>query len=356
MAEIVLNKQHPYYQDDINYVLSTKGIETLRGKRVLITGATGLIGVHLTDVLMCLGDVKVIAVGRNKGKARERLGEYFEHPDFSFLEQDVLDPFPEELSADIVIPLASNTHPLAYSRYPVETVLINVRGAENALSLALKSGATVLYPSTVEVYGGSDGKESFSETDTGRLNLATSRSCYTESKRVCEALCQSYLSEYGVESKIVRLPRVFGPTMLESDTKASSQFIIKCLLREDVVLKSKGEQYFSYCYVSDAVAAMLFILLHGKTGEAYNVSSGECDIHLRDFAQICAEFNERQVQFDFPSITEARGYSIADRAILDSSKVNALGFTTKYGIKEAIFRTMTVLGGVSSSFIYGKEL
>ena len=108
--------------------------------------------------------------------------------------------------------------------------------------------------------------------------------------------------------------------------------------------------------MSDAVAAMLFILLHGKTGEAYNVSSGECDIHLRDFAQICAEFNERQVQFDFPSITEARGYSIADRAILDSSKVNALGFTTKYGIKEAIFRTMTVLGGVSSSFIYGKEL
>ncbi len=343
MAEIVLNKQHPCYQDDINYVLSTKGIEALRGKRVLITGATGLIGVHLIDVLMRLGDVKVIAVGRNKEKVKERLGEYFKHPDFSFLEQDVLNPYPEELKVDIIIPLASNTHPLAYSRYPVETVLINVKGAEHALSLARRSGAVVLYPSTVEIYGGSDGRESFSETDTGKLNLATSRSCYTESKRVSEALCQSYLAEYGVESRIVRLPRVFGPTMLGSDTKASSQFIIKSLLREDVVLKSKGDQFFSYCYVSDAVAAMLYILLHGKTGEAYNVSSSECDIHLRDFAGICAEFNGRHVEFDLPSAAESRGYSIADRAILDSGKLKALGFTPKYGIKEAIERTIAIL-------------
>ena len=344
MAEIVLNKQHPFYQADIDYVLSTKGIDALKEKRILITGATGLIGVHLIDVLMRLGQVRVIAVGRNKEKARERLGEYFEHPDFTFLEQDVMDPFPEELTADIIIPLASNTHPLAYSKYPVETVLINVKGAENALSLAKQNGATVLYPSTVEVYGSSDGKDSFSEADTGRLNLATSRACYTESKRVSEALCQSYLSEYGVESKIVRLPRVFGPTMLGSDTKASSQFIIKSLRGEDVVLKSKGEQYFSYCYVSDAVAAMLFVLLHGETGEAYNVSNSSCDIRLRDFAKICAEFNGKQVEFYLPSVTESRGYSIADRAILDSSKLNELGFTPKFGIKEAIERTIAILG------------
>ena len=343
MAEIVLNKQHPYYHDDINYVLSTKGIEALQGKRVLITGATGLIGVHLTDVLMRLGGVKITAVGRNKEKAKGRLGEYFGHPGFSFLEQDVRDPFPEGLGVDIIIPLASNTHPLAYSRYPVETTLINVRGAENALSLAQKSGARVLYPSTVEIYGSLDGKESFSETDTGRLNLTTSRACYTESKRVSEALCQSYLAEYGVETKIVRLPRVFGPTMLGSDTKASSQFIIKSLHQEDVVLKSKGDQFFSYCYVSDAVAAMLYILLHGKTGEAYNVSSSECDIRLRDFARICAEFNGRHVEFDLPSATESRGYSIADKAILDSGKLKALGFKPKYGIKEAIERTIAVL-------------
>ena len=343
MAEIVLNKQHPFYQADIDYVLSIKGIDALKGKRVLITGATGLIGVHLIDVLMRLGQVRVIAVGRNKEKARERLGEYFEHPDFTFLEQDVMDSFPEELTADIIIPLASNTHPLAYSKYPVETVLINVKGAENALTLAQKNGATVLYPSTVEVYGSSDGKESFSESDTGRLNLATSRACYTESKRVSEALCQSYLSEYGVESKIIRLPRVFGPTMLGADTKASSQFIIKSLRGENVVLKSKGDQFFSYCYVSDAVAAILFILLHGKTGEAYNLSSSECDIRLRDFARICAEFKGKQVVFDLPSDAESRGYSIADRAILDSSRLKALGFTPKYDIKEAIERTIAVL-------------
>ena len=310
---------------------------------MLITGATGLIGLHLIDSLMRLGQVGVIGIGRNAEKARKRLGEYFGHPDFEFVEQDVMDPFPENLGVDYIIPLASNTHPLAYSRFPVETLLINVKGAEHALDMARRNGAVVLYPSTVEVYGNSAGLDSFFEGDTGKLNLSTPRSCYTESKRVCEAMCQSYLSEYGVISKIIRLPRVFGPTMLENDSKASSQFIKKAIMGEDIVLKSKGDQFFSYCYVSDAVAALLYVLLYGKKGEAYNISSEGCNIHLRDFAGICAEFNGRQVVIDVPSDVESSGYSIADRAILANSKLSALGFIPKYGIIDAIERTISIL-------------
>ena len=345
MAEMTmtLNKKHPLYQEDIDHVLSIKGLETLKGKRVLITGATGLIGVHLTDVLMRLGQVKVIAVGRNAENAKKRLGEYFGHPDFSFIEQDVLMPFPDDLDVDIVVPLASSTHPLAYSRFPVETILVNVKGAENALTLAKKNGATVLYPSTVEIYGNSDRQTPFTETDTGKLDLSTSRSCYTESKRVSEALCQSYLSEYGVASKIVRLPRVFGPTMLDSDTKASSQFIKKAICGEDIVLKSKGEQFFSYIYVSDAVAAMLLVLIKGRKGEAYNISNEACNIHLKDFARICAEHSGKEVVFELPPEEEAKGYSVANNAILDSGKLSALGFVPKYGITEAINRTISIL-------------
>ena len=343
MAEMTLNKKHPFYQEDINYVLSMKGLETLKGKRVLITGATGLIGVHLTDILMRLGQVKVIAVGRNAENAKNRLGEYFGHPNFTFIEQDVLTPFPEELTTDIIIPLASNTHPLAYSRFPVETILVNVKGAENALALAKRNGATVLYPSTVEIYGNLVGQESFAETDTGKLDLSTSRSCYTESKRVSEALCQSYLSEFGIVSKIVRLPRVFGPTMLDSDTKASSQFIKKAVQGEEIVLKSKGDQFFSYIYVSDAVAAMLFVLINGTDGEVYNISKESCNVHLRDFAKICADCSEKKVVFELPSAVEKRGYSVADRAVQDNSKLTALGFVPKYGMNEAIKRTIAML-------------
>lgn len=338
-----LNKNHPLYREDICRVLSIEGIESLQGKRVLVTGATGLIGVHLIDALMQLGQVKVVAVGRSLENAKKRLGEYFGHSDFSFIKQDVLKPFPQELAVDIVVPLASNTHPLAYSNFPVETIMINVKGAEHALDLARHCGATVLYPSSVEVYGNSETQEPIREDYTGSLNLSNARACYTESKRVCEAMCQSYLAEYGVNTKIVRLSRVFGPTMLESDSKASSQFIKKAILGEDVVLKSEGKQFFSYTYVSDAVAAMLHALNYGEVGSAYNISNEKCNVRLKDFARVCAMYAGKDVAFDMPVDVESKGYSIAMNAVLDNSRLKALGFVPRYEFADAVNRTIEIL-------------
>ncbi|MCR4837134.1 MAG: NAD-dependent epimerase/dehydratase family protein [Bacteroidaceae bacterium] len=343
-----MNKSHPLYQEDLANILAVKDIEQLRGKRFLITGATGLIGVQLIDALMRLGDVDVIAVGRSRDKAAERLGEYFDNPHFTFLEHDITKPFNYALcimnyALDYIIPLASHTHPLAYSQYPVETIMINVKGAEHALDLAQQTGATVLYPSTVEVYGNAQGDDVFTEDYTGMLNLKNARSCYPESKRVSEALCQSYMAEKGVKVKIVRLSRVFGPTMLPSDTKASSQFIQKAIAGEDIVLKSKGEQYFSYTYVADAVAAMLHVLLHGEMGVPYNISNEACDVHLREFAAICAECAGKEVVFDLPSETEAKGFSIATKAILDDARLKGIGFVPRYTIRDAIQRTIEIV-------------
>ena len=349
-----MNKFHPLYQEDLANILAVKDIEQLRGKRFLITGATGLIGVQLIDALMQLGDVDVIAVGRSRDKVAERLGEYFDNPHFTFLEHDITKPFNYALcimnySLDYIIPLASHTHPLAYSQYPVETIMINVKGAEHALELAQQTGATVLYPSTVEVYGNAQGDDVFTEDYTGMLNLKNARSCYPESKRVSEALCQSYMAEKGVKVKIVRLSRVFGPTMLPSDTKASSQFIQKAIAGEDIVLKSKGEQSFSYTYVADAVAAMLHVLLHGEMGVPYNISNEACDVHLREFAAICAECAGKEVVFDLPSETEAKGFSIATKAILDDARLKGIGFVPRYTIRDAIRRTIDILLDSSKS-------
>lgn len=338
-----MNKNNPLYKEDLNNILQTKGIETLKGKSILITGATGLLGVCMIDALMMLGDVKVYAVGRNKEKAAARLGEYFGNPMFEFIEQDVCNPFTEDLKVDYIIPGASNTHPLAYSQYPIETMYINIKGAEHALNLAVNCGATMLYPSTVEVYGNARGTDVFTEDYTGTLNLATSRACYTESKRASEALCQSYISERGAKVKIVRLSRIFGPTMLESDSKASSQFIKKAIAGEDIVLKSKGEQFFSYTYVADAVSAMLHVMLNGENGVAYNISAEGCNVHLKDFARICAETVGKEVVFDLPSETEMKGFSIAMQAILDNSRLKSIGWTPRYEMKDAVERTVSIL-------------
>ncbi|MBQ9236640.1 MAG: NAD-dependent epimerase/dehydratase family protein [Prevotella sp.] len=337
-----MNKRHPLYREDINNIISMKGIENLRGTSILITGATGMVGVMLIDALMALGDVKVIAVGRSKQKATERLGEYFDKDNFEFLEHDVCKPFPEDIVVDYIIPMASNTHPLAYSQFPVETMMINLKGAEYALSLAEKTGATVVYTSTNEIYGNTVNDNAFDEDSNGKLNLSNARSCYNESKRSAEAMCQSYMAEKGVKVKIARLCRVFGPTMLMSDSKASSQFIKKAIEGEDIVLKSDGSQYFSYTYVADAVMGLLTVLLRGEYGVPYNVSSTKTDVHLRDFARMCAEYNGKEVVFDLPTQAEAQGYSMATQAILSNERIKNIGFIGKYEMKDAVRRTIEI--------------
>lgn len=338
-----MNKENALYQQDLANIISMPGIETLHGKTFLITGATGMVGTHLIDALMLLGDVKVYAVGRDKNRATESLGSYYDSPLFTFIEQDVCNEFPSDIKPHVIIPLASNTHPLAYSQFPIETMLINIKGAEHALNLAVKTGATVLYPSTVEVYGNAIGEDTFSEDYTGKLNLATSRSCYTESKRTAEALCQSYIAEKGAKVKIVRLSRLFGPTMLMSDSKASSQFIKKALAHEDIILKSEGNQLFSYTYITDAVRAMLHVLVHGEEGTAYNISCESCDVRLKEFASLCAQYNGKDVIFELPSETERKGFSVAQKAVLDNTRLRSIGWTPLYDMKDALWRTLDII-------------
>lgn len=342
LNQMFIDKTHKEYRDDIEFISGTAGGERLKGKHILLTGATGLIGVVLTDALLNMG-ARVTATGRSRERAKKRLGDHFADPRFTFIEQDATEPFDPTIRPDVIIPLASNTHPLAYSTQPVETIMTNILGARHALELAKECSAEVLYPSTVEVYGNARGDDRFDESYTGALNLQTARSCYNESKRTAEALCQSYGAEHGVRFKIARLSRIFGPTMLRTDTKASSQFIIKALAGEDIVLKSKGEQLFSYTYAADAAAAMLHILTCGEQGQAYNISNAKCDVRLKDFAGLCAEYCGQQVIFDLPSEAEAAGYSKASVALMDNSKLLSTGFEPRYDMRSAVWRTLNIM-------------
>jgi nucleoside-diphosphate-sugar epimerase len=324
----------------------------LQNKSILISGASGLIGSYLIDVLMkknvddslnCL----VFALGRNERKLEERFSLYASNSLLRFIEYDIQKTLVSQDIGpiDYVLHLASNTHPMLYATDPIGTILTNVIGVKNMLDFAVSHDAKrFAFASSNEMYGENRGDvELFDEDYCGYINCNTLRAGYPESKRCGEALCQAYRSQKGLDIVIPRLTRTFGPTMIMSDTKAASQFIKKGVSEEDIILKSEGTQFFSYTYVADAVSGLLTVLLKGISGEAYNVADERGDIMLKDLATIIAGINGKKVIFEIPDSVESAGYSIVTKARLDGSKLKALGWEPQYSIETGMRRTIDIL-------------
>lgn len=341
------------YLQDINYV-SNLNIQwnKLKNKHILISGATGLLGSFLIDVIMQKNfnsnlNCTVIALGRNENKIKDRFTNYYGSNLFVFIQCDINSDIciSNIDKIEYIVHLASNTHPKMYSTDPIGTISTNILGTSNLLNLAVeKKSERFVFASTCEIYGENKGDvEKFSEDYCGYINCNTLRAGYPESKRCGEALCQAYNRQNNLDIVIPRFTRSYGPTMLMNDTKALSQFIKKAINNEDIVLKSDGTQFYSYTYVADAISGLLTIMLEGKTGEAYNISYDKSDITLKDLASIIAKISGKKVVFEIPDEIEKAGYSKATKAILDSTKLNRLGWNGKYDIYEGIKRTIAIL-------------
>ena len=344
--------ENPMYKADISEIIKAVDISRLAGKSVMISGATGMIGSLLVDTLLSeeAGDygIKVTALGRSRKKAADRFQRHLNNQRFRFIECDITaaEGLSMNAESDYIIHLASTTHPVAYATEPISTITSNVIGTRNLLEYGRSHDLSrFIFVSSVEIYGENRGDtEAFSEDYCGYINPNTLRAGYPESKRVSEALCQAYRKQYGTDICIPRLSRVFGPTMLPNDSKAMSQFIRKAAEGSDIVLKSNGTQLYSYCYAADAVSAILTLLISGKDGEAYNVAGGDdCSIMLRDLAALIAAAVGRTVVFELPSETERAGYSTATKAVLDISKIRALGWEPRFRMKESLEKTIHIL-------------
>lgn len=369
--QVVHRLANELYLRDLDSVARSEAIdwEQLEGRTIAISGATGMIGTFLVDVLMHRNQLRqlgsgpqadlnsdsaicVLALGRNQDKARTRL-PYFDNSHFSFEVCDVSQTGARPArAADIIFHLASTTHPRAYATDPIGTITSNIQGLINLLDYACQKTdgtareqpARFVFASSVEVYGQNRGDvDLFAEDYCGYIDSNTVRAGYPEAKRCGEALCQAYMVQKDVPVYIPRLPRTYGPTMLLTDSKALSQFIKKAVGGQNIVLKSQGNQLFSYLYVADVVSGLFFVLTHGTAGQAYNIADTRSNVSLKDLAAAIAQAAGQQVVFELPDAVEASGYSTATKAMLDASKLKNLGWKAQYDLSMGIQHTLQIL-------------
>ena len=331
------------YKDDLIYVATLDlPWSKLCDCNILVTGATGLIGGCLVEVLMSRQDkdYHVYASGRNEERAKKRFADFASDPSFHFVKYDVLEPFESDVNFDYIIHAASNASPNFFATKPVEVIKSNIQGLSNLMEYGLNHGMKrMLYVSSGEVYGEGDGRV-FTEDYSGYVNCTSPRSCYPSSKRAAETLCVSYAQEYGADVVIARPSHTYGPYFTESDNRVYAQFIRNILRGEDIVMKSTGSQFRSWCYVVDCASALLHILLKGEKGQAYNIADESSNITIKELAEMIAYMGGKNVVFDLPTHEEKAGYNVVAKSIFSTERIRALGWMANDSMYNNMLKTL----------------
>lgn len=317
----------------------------LSGCNILITGATGLIGSCLVEVLMSRldKDYNVYASGRSEERARDRFNEFADDPSFHFFKYDVMLPLESDVNFQYIIHAASNASPNFFATKPVEVIKSNIDGVANLMDYGILHGLKrLLFVSSGEVYGEGDGRV-FTEDYSGYVNPTSPRSCYPSSKRAAETLCVSYGAEYGIETVIARPCHTYGPNFTESDNRVYAQFIRNVLAGQDIVMKSSGAQFRSWCYVVDCASALLYILLKGENGQAYNIADDSSNISIKELAEIIADIGGKKVVIDQPSDAEKAGYNVVTKSIFSTHCLESLGWKIQGDMTSKIRSTINYL-------------
>ena len=333
----------PFYRESL--AAACAGAK-LHNQSILVTGATGLIGSFLVEALAHLNEtagakLTIYAAGRSESGIVSRFGALAEQPYFHCVPYDATKPVAFDFAANIVVHAATSAHPMAYATDPVGIMQANLFGTARLLEYLKEQGrGRFLLLSTGETYGENPNlAEGFSETDHGWIDPMLPRACYPEGKRAAETLCASYAAQYGVDAVVARLCHVYGPTFTASNSRADAQFIRKALAGEDIVMKSTGSQVRSFCYVADAVNALLTVLAVGEKGQAYNVANRRSVASIRQYAETLADIAGVRVVFDVPPEVEKAGYTRVTRAVLNPAKLEGLGWTPRYDLRQGLEAT-----------------
>ena len=322
--------------------LDREAFSSLANKNILITGGTGLIGSVLIKCLSNANDlyrtnINVIALIRNKDKALRVLDGYLTDSIY-LIDQDLSNPLTAALpKLDYIVHAASITQSKLMVQKPVDVIRTSLVSTHSLLELARANSAKMVYISSMEYYGTLTNRELATEDKLGYIDLSAPRSCYPESKRMCECMCNAYASQYDVNVCSARLAQTFGAGVLENENRAFMQFLRSALNHEDIVLKTKGLSEANYVNSIDAIKAILTLLAAGAAGESYNVVNESTHRTIKEVAQLAIdEFSQgaSRVKIDVDE-HNLNGYAADVKLKLCSDKLNALGWFPQYSLLDS---------------------
>lgn len=310
---------------------------SLANSSFLITGATGLIGSTLVGCLSALNvNISITCPVRSLRKAHELFGK--EYKNVTFVECDSIEGYLEGLSPhnqyQYIVHCASPTDGKYMTEHPVETFEFSVNTTKSLLVYAKNNPIKgLVYVSSLEYYGQNHNNNFITEDFQGYINSTSSRSSYPMGKRAAEFLCYIYATEYNIPAKVARLTQTFGAGVSKTDNRVFAQFARSVINGNDIVLHTTGESSKPYCYTTDCISAILYVLVKGEKGEAYNVANPDTFISIREMAEFLRDEFAPTINV-VVDIHPEYGYAPVTCLNLSTKKLESLGWKPKYRLKQ----------------------
>ena len=334
-------KEKYYLQSDIAEITKNleKHLKYFSGKKFLISGANGFLGKYFIKTLINLNKklkkkASIVAIDIKFDKC-----EIYYDKNVKKIKQDINNITKLNFKSDYVLHAAGIPSPKHYFKKPIEAIFTSITGTKKLLEYSKKNKSKFIFFSSSEIYGNPDKKNiPTKETYNGNVSSIEDRSCYDEGKRVGETLCYFYKIKEKVNSAIFRPFNVFGPGMPKSDYRVFPRFFNSIKKKQPITIFKSGKQTRTFCYVTDAITAMFFVIIKGNQF-VYNIGNDKPEINMTDLYKIIK--NNISQKIKFKNINYPKNYPQVEpqRRCPNINKIKKeLNFRNNVGIEEAVKR------------------